>query len=67
MLTTYEFQLFVLRKARIVRGRDTNRIFSDCSAKMASDNLKIFVGNIVTGDLKDDQLVNRKALVVKEE
>ena len=34
---------------------------------MSSDNLKIYVGNIVTGELKDENLITREALVVKED
>ena len=34
---------------------------------MSSDNLKIYVGNIVTGGLKDENLITREALVIKED
>ena len=34
---------------------------------MASDNMKIYIGNIVTGESNDDRLVNREALVVKND
>ena len=34
---------------------------------MSSDNLKIYIGNVVTGELKDDNLITREALVVKED
>ena len=34
---------------------------------MSSDNLKIYVGNIVTGELKDENLITREALVIKED
>ena len=34
---------------------------------MSSDNLKIYIGNVVTGELKDDNLIKREALVVKED
>ena len=34
---------------------------------MSSDNLKIYIGNVVTGELKDENLITREALVVKED
>ena len=34
---------------------------------MSSDNLKIYIGNVVTGGLNDDNLITREALVVKED
>ena len=34
---------------------------------MAQDNSKIYIGNIVTAENKEDRLINREALVIKDD